>query len=239
MQNIKQQIAQTALNKLLEIVPQNAIIGMGTGTTVNELINLLKPHAAKFKGMLATSLNTQNLLQKNNINVIYTEDIQEIDIYIDGADEIDPHGNMIKGGGGALTQEKIIASMAKRFFCIADNSKKTAILGKFPLPVEVIPMAYPIVMKKIKSLYPYTNIKLRTNKIDSSIYLTDNTCHILDISGLSIDNPLALEKELNNIAGVVSNGIFAMQKASLLFTNKSNIDIEDKIGGNIETIIYN
>jgi ribose 5-phosphate isomerase A len=226
MQNIKQKIAKVALEKLLEILPQNAIIGMGTGSTVNELIYLLKPYADRFKGMLSSSYATYNLLKENNINVIHTDEIQEIDIYIDGADEIDAYGNMIKGGGGALTQEKIIASMAKQFFCIADNSKIVNILGKFPLPVEVIPSAYPLVIKKLNDLYPNISIKLRSNKLDNSIYLTDNACHILDISGLEINEPQKTEQQINEIVGVIENGVFSRQKARLLFTNNTDNNIE-------------
>jgi len=213
--NIKQLIAQEAAAYLLHNA-QNTIIGMGTGTTVNELIKALVPFNNQFKGAVSTSIATENLLRESGINVYSTEQVQSLDLYIDGADEITPYGNMIKGGGGALSREKIIASIAKQFICIADSSKQVNILGKFALPIEVIPVAYPIIYEYLKSIG--ANPILR--KKDDKIFISENHAYIIDAHGLIIDNPLELESKLNNLAGVITNGIFAQNKADILITNK-------------------
>ncbi len=236
MQNtndIKQKLAAYTAQELLKYLPDYpCVIGMGTGSTVNYLIeNIAKLNGYKnyFKGMLVTSSATQKQLEKIGIPIYQTSDIQTLDIYIDGADEIDANGYMIKGGGGALTQEKIIASMAKQFLCIADSSKQVKQLGSFPLPIEVIPMSYSLVKYKLLSIYsnmyPNIEVKLRKNQhqIDSdAIYITDNQAYILDIYGMHITQPLKLEQDLNQIPGIISNGIFAQKKANILFTNDIN-----------------
>jgi ribose 5-phosphate isomerase A len=224
--NIKQKLAAYVAQELIKLLPseQPCVIGMGTGSTINCLIQSIAniPNYQRyFKGMLVTSHATKKCLEDINMPIYTTKDVQTLDVYIDGADEIDANGFMIKGGGGALTQEKIIASMAKRFLCIADNSKQVEYLGKFPLPIEVIPMSYNLVSYKLLNTYPNIDVKLRM-RADNSIYTTDNQAYILDVYGMQIKQPLMLEQELNQIAGIITNGIFAQQKAHILFTNSSN-----------------
>jgi ribose 5-phosphate isomerase A len=221
--NIKKSIAKYAAKYLTENTEKNCIIGMGTGSTVNYLIDELGkiPSASKhFKGMLSTSIATEQKLRDIGINILTPKDIQCIEIYIDGADEINSDGLMIKGGGGALTKEKIIASMAQQFICIADNSKIVDKLGKFPLPIELIPLSEPIIIQNILSIF--NNAALSARRRDS---ITENHGIIVDIHGLNLssEDAINLEAKLNQIPGVIANGLFTGNvKAKYLVTN--NID---------------
>ena len=203
--SLKQQAAQAALT----YVDSDSIIGIGSGSTVGFFIEALATIKHKIKGAVAASTNSQQLLQKQGIEVFDLNNVNQIPVYIDGADEVNDHLQMIKGGGAALTREKIIAAMAKKFICIADASKKVNLLGKkFPLPIEVIPMARSYVARQIVKLGGDPNYRQGV--------ITDNGNVILDIYNLSIIDAIELEKTLNNIAGVVTNGLFACRPADLL-----------------------
>jgi ribose 5-phosphate isomerase A len=211
-------VAKEAVNALLKQDPPFEILGIGTGSTVNLFIDALAPYATKFKGVVSSSqASTERLLQKG-FTVLDANDVMSLDVYIDGADEINPQGIMLKGGGGALTREKIVASMAKYFICICDSSKQVVVLGKFPLPIEVIPLASQKVTQYLEKLGGV--VSLRKSKVDSTkVFVTDNSGWILDISGLHITHPQALEVELNQIPGVICNGIFAQNKAQQLIVS--------------------
>ncbi|MDR0564773.1 MAG: ribose-5-phosphate isomerase RpiA [Azoarcus sp.] len=205
---LKKAAAQAALEEIRALAP-NAIIGVGTGSTVNYFIDALAHSALPLRGAVSSSEASSRRLAAHGIALISLDDIETLPAYIDGADEIDPGFNMIKGGGGALTREKIVAAVAQRFICIGDASKKVSVLGRFPLPVEVIPMARAQVAREIARL---------TGGIPRwrEGFVTDNGNHILDIHGLAIPNPAALETELNQITGVVTNGLFARRGADVL-----------------------
>jgi ribose 5-phosphate isomerase A len=204
---------QKAALAALQYIPDDGIIvGVGTGSTVNYFIDALARVASdlNIKGAVASSLPTEQRLKQHGIPLV---DLNSVDsatlpVYVDGADEINDELQMIKGGGGALTREKIIAAVAKKFICIADASKKVAVLGKFPLPVEVIPMARSYVAREI--------LKLGGNPVYRTGFVTDNGNVILDVWNLEIIEPLKLERQLNNITGVVTNGLFAARPADIL-----------------------
>ncbi|MSP20912.1 MAG: ribose-5-phosphate isomerase RpiA [Alphaproteobacteria bacterium] len=191
----------------LQHVPEGAVVGVGTGSTVNIFIDALATIRSKVAGAVSSSVKSTERLLGHGIAVLEANAVARIPIYIDGADEIDHGGNMIKGGGGALTREKIVADLADRFVCIADASKLVKTLGKFPLPVEVIPMARAQVMRRLKDLGG--DPQPRHN------YVTDNGNQILDVRGLSITDPLAMETEINQWPGVVEVGIFAVNRANV------------------------
>lgn len=202
---MKKQAAQAAL----KYVQPNTIIGVGSGSTVNCFIELLGSLKDEIKGAVAASKHSEQLLKAQGIEVFSANDVSSLDVYIDGADEITPHKAMIKGGGAALTREKIVASLAKKFVCIVDSSKQVEVLGStFPLPIEVIPMARSQVARKLVELGGYPEYREGV--------VTDNGNIILDIHNFKILNPVAMEKELNNIAGVVTNGIFALNPAQVV-----------------------
>ncbi len=191
----------------LEHVPEGAVVGVGTGSTVNMFIDALATIRSKVAGAVSSSVKSTERLLGHGIAVLEANAVARIPVYIDGADEIDHGGNMIKGGGGALTREKIVADLADRFVCIADASKLVKTLGKFPLPVEVIPMARAQIMRRLKDLGG--DPQPRHN------YVTDNGNQILDVRGLSITDPLAMETAINQWPGVVEVGIFAVNRASV------------------------
>ena len=193
----------------LDYVPSDTIIGVGTGSTANFFIDELSHIKTRIKGAVASSQETANRLLACGIDVFDLNDVGDIAVYIDGADEADDQLNLIKGGGGALTREKIIAAAAKRFICLVDVTKRVSVLGQFPLAVEVVPMASRYVIKMIKTQFNF-QAKQRAN------FITDNGNVIVDIDCLSIKEPLALETALNQIAGVLSNGLFAQRKADVL-----------------------
>jgi ribose 5-phosphate isomerase A len=202
---LKNEVAKAALN----YVTPGTIIGVGTGSTANFFIDHLASLKDSIKGAVASSIDTANRLKRNGIRVVNLNDVDEISVYIDGADESDHHLNLIKGGGGALTREKIVAAVSTQFVCIADESKLVDSLGKFPLPVEVIPMSANYVKRQITE-------SIGGNPILREELTTDNGNLILDIHGLEIDNPKNLENSLNNIVGVVTNGLFANRGADIL-----------------------
>jgi ribose 5-phosphate isomerase A len=201
---LKQSVAREALKHVAE----DAVVGVGSGSTVNFFIDALAGIKGRIEGAVAASEASAERLKRYGIRVFDLNSVNELPVYFDGADEVNEHLYMIKGGGGALTREKIIAAVAKRFVCMCDASKMVSVLGKFPLPLEVIPMARSYVGRRLLALGGKP--ELREN------YRTDNGNLIIDCYGLTIVDPPALEAELNNVPGVVTNGIFARRPADLL-----------------------
>jgi ribose 5-phosphate isomerase A len=201
---LKQQVAREALKYVVE----DAVVGVGSGSTVNFFIDALATMKGRIDGAVAASEASAERLKKHGIRVFDLNSVNELPVYVDGADEITEGLYMIKGGGGALTREKIVAAVAKRFVCICDASKLVPVLGKFPLPVEVIPMARSLVGREL--------LKLGGHPVLRENFKTDNGNVILDCHGLTILDPPKLEAELNNIAGVVTNGLFARRGADVL-----------------------
>ena len=195
----------------LRYVAPGEIVGVGTGSTVNKFIDALAGMKDQIKGAVSSSVASTERLRAIGITVYDSNDVQELSVYIDGADEIDPKGCMIKGGGAALTREKIVAAQSRQFVCIADESKLVDVLGAFALPVEVIPMATQRITRQFAALGGKATVRLK----DGKPLVTDNGQHILDVTGLSITDPLALESEINQWPGVVTVGIFAHQKAQV------------------------
>ena len=191
----------------LDFVPEGAIVGVGTGSTVNHFIDALATRKAFIRGAVSSSDRSTERLRGHGITVFEAADVAQLPVYIDGADEIDGRGHMIKGGGAALTREKIVADLAERFICIADESKRVPVLGGFPLPVEVIAMAAAQVTRRFAALGGQATLRPGV--------LTDNGHPILDVRGLQITDPLAMETEINQWPGVVTVGIFARHRASL------------------------
>ncbi len=202
--DLKKLVAKAAI----EYVVPDTIIGIGTGSTANHFIDFLAGIKGRIEGTVASSEASAERLRGHGIPVLDLNQVDEISVYIDGADEADPHLHLTKGGGGALTREKIVAAASKRFVCIADQSKLVDVLGNFPLPVEVIPMARSYVAREL--------VKLGGNPVWREGFVTDNGNVILDVHGLTIVNPPELEARLNNIAGVVTNGLFALRPADVL-----------------------
>ena len=201
---LKQAVAKEALKHVVE----DAVVGVGSGSTVNFFIDALASIKGRIEGAVAASEASTERLKKLGIRVFDLNSVDELPVYVDGADEITEHLHMIKGGGGALTREKIVAAVARRFVCICDTSKLVALLGKFPLPVEVIPMARSHVGREL--------LRLGGQPVLRENFKTDNGNLILDCHGLNIVDPPALEAQLNNIAGVVTNGLFARRPADIL-----------------------
>ena len=227
---LKQLVAQAARDEVLKL-PAGQILGVGTGSTVNCFIDAIAPHKSHFAGTVSSSNASTERLLKHGFTVLDPNDVVELPVYVDGADEIDPQGNMIKGGGGALTREKIIASMANQFLCICDASKQVPVLGHFPLPVEVMPMACAIVTREMEKMGGKVTLRLQKNTREdlnqtaSHAFVTDNGGWVLEVNGLSITNPAALEAQINQIAGVLTVGIFAKEKADiLLVSNTTGVD---------------
>lgn len=205
---LKKNVADAAAKYVDAHLLEGAILGVGTGSTANLFIDALAPIKHKIRAAVASSENTARRLEVIGIPLIALNDVETMPIYVDGADEIDASFAMIKGGGGALTREKIIAEVADCFVCIADNSKCVKTLGHFPLPIEVIPMAVAQVARAVK--------KLGGQPVVRQGFVTDNGNHIIDVSALSIMDPVALETELNQIVGTVTNGLFARRGADIL-----------------------
>ena len=208
---MKIEVAKAALKY---VVPET-IIGVGTGSTANFFIDELATIKERIEGAVASSVATANRLEENGITVFDLNDVEEISVYIDGADESDQQLNLIKGGGGALTREKIVAAVSRQFVCIADESKLVSVLGAFPLPVEAVPMSANYVKRQIAETSGGSAI-LRDG------FTTDNGNLILDIHDLTIKNPIKLENQLNNIVGVVTNGLFACRGADILLLGTAN-----------------
>jgi ribose 5-phosphate isomerase A len=188
------------------VVP-GSVVGVGTGSTVNCFIDALAGMKERIKGAVSSSEKSSERLRAHGITVLDANEVESIPVYIDGADEIDHQGHMIKGGGAALTREKIVADIAQRFICIADESKLVRTLGTFPLPVEVIPMAAAQIARQLRALGGTPALRAGV--------VTDNGGHIIDVRGLQITDPVAMEREINQWPGVVSVGIFARNKAGV------------------------
>lgn len=195
----------------LAYVEPGSIVGVGTGSTVNKFIDALGTMAGQIKGAVSSSVASTERLAKLGITVFEGGDVDELAVYIDGADEIDHAGFMIKGGGAALTREKIVAAQARQFVCIADESKLVTALGTFPLPVEVIPMAARRIARQFAAIGGAATLRMKAGVP----LVTDNGQHILDVTGLKITHPLAFEADVNNWPGVVTVGVFAFQKAGI------------------------
>ena len=201
---LKQAVAREAIKHVVE----DAVVGVGSGSTANFFIDELARVKNRIPGAVASSDRSAERLKGHGIRLFDLNSVNELPVYIDGADEITEHLAMIKGGGGALTREKIVAAAARRFICIADESKLVPVLGKFPLPVEVIPMARAYVARQMVKLGGQPQLR--------EGFTTDNGNVVLDVRGLSILNPVELEGAINNIAGVVTNGLFARRGADVL-----------------------
>ena len=195
---LKAMVAEAAKDEVLKNMAPGGILGVGTGSTANLFIDAIAPHQSHFAGVVSSSQASTERLKKHGFNVLDSNSVESLPMYVVGADEIDPQGHMLKGGGGALTREKIVAHLAKTFVCICDGSKQVDVMGQFPLPVEVIPMARSFVAR-----------------------VTDNQAWILDVAGLKITNPVQLESEINQIPGVVCNGLFARRKANVLLIGEA------------------
>ena len=199
---------KAAAKAALEYVETGTIVGIGTGSTANHFIDLLAGIKGKLEGTVASSVASAERLKKHGIPVFDLNAVGDLNLYVDGADESNRHLHLVKGGGGALTREKIVAAASRKFVCIADESKLVDVLGKFPLPVEVIPMARSYVARQI--------VKLGGQPVLREGFTTDNGNVILDVHNLQILNPVELEQKLNNIVGVVTNGLFALRPADVL-----------------------
>jgi ribose 5-phosphate isomerase A len=204
---LKTLVGQAALRY---VVP-GEIVGVGTGSTVNKFIDALASMKDQIKGAVSSSVASTERLKALGIPVFDSNEVDRLSVYIDGADEIDGHGNMVKGGGAALTREKIVAAQSAQFVCIADDSKLVQTLGRFPLPVEVIPMATQRVIAQFAAKGGKASIRLK----DGKPLVTDNGQYIVDVLGLSITDPLAMEAEVSQWPGVVTVGVFAYQRAQV------------------------
>lgn len=205
--DLKTLVGQAALHY---VVP-GEIVGVGTGSTVNKFIDALASMKDQIKGAVSSSVASTERLKALGIPVFDSNDVAELSVYIDGADEIDGQGNMVKGGGAALTREKIVAALSRKFVCIADESKLVPMLGKYPLPVEVIPMAAQQVIRQFAAMGGQARIRLK----DGQPLVTDNGQILVDVTGLQIRDPLAFESQVSQWPGVVTVGVFAFQKAQV------------------------
>jgi len=205
---MKQAVAAAALDYVLPKLKADSIIGIGTGSTANCFIDALAAHKGAFEAAVASSEASAERLRSHGIEVVDLNSVSGIEVYVDGADEFDPHLNLVKGGGGALTREKIVAAASKEFVCIVDKSKQVDVLGAFPLPIEVIPMARSYVARELA--------KLGVQPEYRQGFVTDNGNIILDVHDMEILNPKGLERELNDLVGVVTNGLFALRPADIV-----------------------
>ena len=208
------QLKRAAAEKAVEFVPENEYIGIGTGSTINFFIEALGKSGKKIKGAVTTSKKSSELMAQYEIPEIAANEVSRLSIYIDGADEINHTLQMIKGGGGAHLPEKIVAKLADQFICIADESKYVSRLGKFPLPIEVIPMARSMVARQIAKLGGQPELRIGYKSLHGN--------DILDVTGLDLSQPLTMERELNKITGLVENGLFAERAADLLILAREN-----------------
>ena len=197
----------------LKYIENGVVLGVGTGSTVNILIDALPAVRSRIETLVSSSEATTARLQKHGFEVSTLNSVGDLDLYIDGADEATKHLHLIKGGGGALTREKVLAGAARKFICIVDDSKLVGMLGKFPLPVEVIPMAQAFVARQI--------IKLRGQPIWRENFVTDNGNHILDVHNLNISNPREMETRLNQLPGVLTVGLFSHRPADILLVGEA------------------
>jgi ribose 5-phosphate isomerase A len=206
-------LKQLAAREALKHIVEDAVIGVGSGSTVNLFIDALATIKGRIEGAVAASEASAARLKSHGIRVFDLNSVNELPVYVDGADEVTEHLYMIKGGGGALTREKIVAAVARKFVCICDASKLVPVLGKFPVPVEVIPMARSYVGREL--------VKLGGNPVLRQNFTTDNGNVVLDCHGLTLLDPPKTESELNNLAGVVTNGIFARRPADVLLLGEA------------------
>ncbi|WP_210397184.1 ribose-5-phosphate isomerase RpiA [Motiliproteus sediminis] len=211
---MKQAVAVAAVELITAKLESDSIVGVGTGSTANFFIDELAKVKHLFDGAVASSEATAERLKSHGIPVYDLNGVNQLDYYVDGADEFNQRLQLIKGGGGALTREKIVAAVAKTFICIVDDTKKVDILGEFPLPVEVIPMARSYVAREL--------FKLDAQPVYREGFVTDNGNQILDIHNLEIDAAVALEEKINNIVGVVCNGLFAARPADVVLMGTAN-----------------
>ncbi|GGK84471.1 ribose-5-phosphate isomerase RpiA [Amphritea balenae] len=211
---MKLAVAQAAVEYIQPKLARDSIVGVGTGSTANFFIDELAKIKHIFEGAVASSEATAERLKGHGINVFDMNSVDQMDVYVDGADEFDGRLNLVKGGGGALTREKIVADVAKEFVCIVDESKKVDLLGLFPLPVEVIPMARSQVAREL--------VKLDCMPVYREGFVTDNGNVILDLHGLEVEEPKELETRINNIVGVVTNGLFARRGANVILMGTPN-----------------
>jgi len=211
MSTAKISVAKKAINHIEKKLSKDMVLGIGTGSTVNFFIDELSNFKNYFKGAVSSSEASTILLERNGIDVFSLNDVNRLEFYIDGADEVSPDNVLIKGGGGAHTREKIVASASREFICIVDQSKLVDKLGDFPLPIEVIPESRSLVARKI--------ISLGGTPIYRSGFVTDQGNHILDIKDIDISQPEKLESLINNIPGVIDNGIFAFNKPNIVFVS--------------------
>ena len=209
---LKQLVGQAAADYVNANVPEGAVIGVGTGSTANCFIDALAASKSRYRGAVSSSVATTARLEAHGFKIFDLNEIESLPVYVDGADEIDGIGAMIKGGGGALTREKIVASVSDVFVCIADASKRVAVLGNFPLPIEVVPMARTAIGRRVAAMGGVPVLRV---KQDGSPYLTDNGNEIIDVKGLQIADPRALEAAVNAWPGVVTVGLFASRGADL------------------------
>lgn len=205
---LKQAVAKAAVDYILPMLESDTIVGVGTGSTANLFIDELAKHKLDFDGTVASSEASAERLKKHGIPVYDLNSVNEVRFYVDGADEANEYLHLIKGGGAALTREKIVAACSEEFICIVDESKLVSILGDFPLPVEIIPMARGHVAREL--------VKLGGDPVYREGVVTDNGNHILDVYNLEILDPIALEKSIDGIVGVVTNGLFAKRSADVL-----------------------
>lgn len=199
---------RNAARAALEFITPGTVLGVGTGSTVNFLIDMLPDVRDRIDSVVSSSRASKALLEDRGFEVQTLNETGDIDVYIDGADECNKHLQLIKGGGGALTREKVLAAAARRFVCIVDDTKLVGMLGSFPLPIEVLPMAQELVSHQLR--------KMRVNPLWREGFVTDNGNHILDVHNLQISNPLEMEARINQIPGVVTVGIFAHRPADIL-----------------------
>jgi ribose 5-phosphate isomerase A len=205
-------VAKQAIDFIKDKLTSSMVLGIGTGSTVNYFIDELDNYSHLFKGAVSSSHASSRLLKSKGIQVFNLNDVNGIDFYIDGADEVDKNNNLIKGGGAAHTKEKIVASAATDFICIVDKSKIVNQLGEFPLPVEVIPESRSLVARRILALGGVPELRIGTT--------TDQGNEILDVKGLDLSDPEAIELKLNSFAGVVDNGVFSFQKPSIVLVSE-------------------
>lgn len=212
-QTLKLMVAQAAIDYIKPWLTTDAVIGVGTGSTADLFIDALCLKRDLFRAAVASSERTADRLRRGGVMVLALNDVSSMPVYVDGADEINPALEMIKGGGGALTREKIVASVAERFVCIVDASKQVNWLGQFPLPIEVLPLAVASVMRRAVAMGGQPSVRAG--------FVTDNGNSIVDVAGLKIKDPAALESALNHLPGVVTNGIFALRKADVALVASS------------------
>ncbi len=207
---LKQKSAEYALKYVQDV----RVIGVGTGSTVKHFINYLADIKGQIDGTISSSIGTTELLKQAGLPVMDLNEVSEVELYVDGADEVNPNKQLIKGGGGALTREKIIAAATKTFVCIADETKLVDVLGSFPLPIEVLPMSRSYVAREM--------VKLGGQPVWREDCITDNGNHIIDVHNLEILEPKELERTINNITGVITNGLFAMRAADIVLIGKQD-----------------